>query len=223
MLKKTFICAVKELKERSFRAIASDESLDRDQEIIRSSAWTISSGLNEFKANSVILYAHDSRNLPVAKAVDIGIQAGKLMVTVQFPAAGVSQLSDETYGLVRSGILTSLSVGFLGNKWEYDQAGHRVWTDVTLLEISLVPIPANPGARVVEVKSSSGFRDIDLAAIPYLKKKVETDIDLAAIELSFEDSYRIRREQAYDKELERLNIQRPVARVAFRCGKFDKD
>lgn len=165
---KTFNLQVKQLQgERVFRAIASDESIiDRDNEIIKASAWSINGGLNNFKANPVILYGHDGRNnLPISKATNIWIESGKLMIDVQFPPEGTSQLSDECYGLVKAGILKTLSVGFIGKNYEFDKAGRKVWTDCELLEVSLTPTPSNVGARVVEVKSSKQDIEFDLSSI----------------------------------------------------------
>ena len=165
MLTKNFTFKASELAERSFRAIASDESVDRDDEIIASRAWTDFNGLDNFKQNPVIMYGHDGRNnLPIAKASNIWTEDNKLMVDVAFPPAGTSQLSDECYGLVKSGILKTLSVGFLGRKHIADPMNRRIWTDCELLEISLVAVPSNTSARVIAVKAAAGV-EFDLDAI----------------------------------------------------------
>jgi HK97 family phage prohead protease len=225
MIRKTFDLQlqVKQSKvTRGFRAIASDETIvDRDNEIIRASAWM--NGLTNFKANPVILYGHDCQNnLPIAKAVDIWVDAGRLMVDVEFPAEGTSQLSDECYNLVKSGILKTLSVGFMSRKHEYDGQGRKIFIDVELLEISLTPTPSNVGARILEVKST-GKQQIDLGkltktdikqmvaeAIQKLSCKDNRTInnkafDLAAIETPVEIKIKMKNEAQWQRELEAIN------------------
>lgn len=139
----------KALQDRTFRAVASTESQDRDGEVILAGAWQ--NGLDEYRRNPIVLFAHDNKQLPVAKTTAISVQDKSLVMEGQFPAAGISRLSDEVYSLLKGGFLTSLSVGFLGKKYQYI-GNIKTWQEVQLLEISLVPVPANAEARVLQVK-----------------------------------------------------------------------
>jgi len=64
----------------------------------------------------------------------------------------------ETYKLMKHGYIKGLSVGFRpkrgGVKWD-EENDIRYIKSATLLEISIVSIPANPGARIHAVKSLS--------------------------------------------------------------------
>lgn len=66
----------------------------------------------------------------------------------------------EIYPLLKSGAL-SLSIGFQsGPSDSYTKDGHRHFKNLDLLEVSLVSVPANPGAVVRQVKS---FADCESA------------------------------------------------------------
>lgn len=66
----------------------------------------------------------------------------------------------EYYSMVKEGIISRMSVGFIVNKAEEDikeingqERFVRVIKEGELLEVSLVPIPANDKARVTNVKA----------------------------------------------------------------------
>jgi uncharacterized protein len=69
----------------------------------------------------------------------------------------------EALSLLKGGAVSGLSIGFRtapgGSK--HDGKGIRTLTDVDLVEVSLVAIPANRRARVTDVKSVSSMRDFE--------------------------------------------------------------
>jgi HK97 family phage prohead protease len=109
--------------------------------------------LANFRANPVILWAH-SQDQPIGRAVEIGVKGNALVARIKFAPAGVSQKADEVRGLVKASVISAASIGF-----DFDptdarpinpnnpSAGKRVnkWT---LLECSMVSIPADPSALV---------------------------------------------------------------------------
>lgn len=73
------------------------------------------------------------------------------------PTAKISATTrgDEAYQLARDGVLDGFSVGFKPVKWhmERDEIGeYVVYDEVIVREVSLVPFPAYPSARVKEVR-----------------------------------------------------------------------
>ncbi len=68
----------------------------------------------------------------------------------------------EMRALVAAGAVSGLSIGFRTLKAQNRKGGGRTIKSLDLLEISLVTIPAHPGARVSSVKSAA--RAISLAA-----------------------------------------------------------
>jgi HK97 family phage prohead protease len=132
----------REVAARTFRFVASTGTLDRDGDILDPDGWR----LDAFRRNPVILVAHESRSLPVARAAYVGVVDGQLVLDVEFPPAGTTRVADEVFNLVREGFLRAVSVGFVPDDWEPLVGGGRRYTSMELLEVSLVPIPANPEA-----------------------------------------------------------------------------
>ena len=139
-------CEVKKLGERQYEFTASTSTQDRDGEVIEALGWD----LKNFKKNPVIMYAHDYRTLPIGKAPRVWVsQGGELKNTVEFPPEGTYEFADIVERLVDTGYLKTESVGFIPKKWEDgdgEKAPRRTYTKQELLEISIVPIPANPDA-----------------------------------------------------------------------------
>src|SRR5882724_11100328 len=98
---------------RQVKVICSTAGVDRMGDII------VQEGLDltAYRKNPVVLWGHDS-DVPVAKAVEIGIEGGKLKATVQFPAEGVDSESDWVYGKIKAGIVNATSVGFSPEEFE---------------------------------------------------------------------------------------------------------
>lgn len=62
----------------------------------------------------------------------------------------------EALALLKAGAINGLSIGFRARAAERGPNGGRVLTDIELVEISLVSLPAANRARVTSVKSESG-------------------------------------------------------------------
>lgn len=137
---------------RTIRFIASDETVDRYGDIIRASGWNLAN----FDVNPVLLFAHNSRapSIGTAKAWVDGTQ---LLADATFHAEGISAFADEIWRITDAGGLRAVSVGFLPTEEPNlilsapDQNGSQMVTGFEfiaqdLLEISVVPVPANPAA-----------------------------------------------------------------------------
>ena len=58
--------------------------------------------------------------------------------------------------LIRRGALDSFSIGFAVNDYEIREDGGRLFTDIELVETSVVDVPANPRAQLDSIKLSDG-------------------------------------------------------------------
>lgn len=139
-------------EERTLRFIGSDETPDRDRDIISVNGWE----LDNYMKNPVFLWAHDYSVPPVGKAVSVFKENGKLMFDIQFPDKDVYPFADMVYNLYKGGFLNATSVGFIGKEAELRedtevadlpewQRGVRFMRQ-ELLELSAVPVPSNPSA-----------------------------------------------------------------------------
>lgn len=118
----------------TFEVIASTESVDRQGESILLEGWDLKNYMN----NPVILWGHDYWSLPIGKATDVSIADGQLVVKGIFASTEFAQQVRKLYD---EGIIKTVSVGFIPM-----QRQGNVITQAELLELSFVPVPANPDA-----------------------------------------------------------------------------
>lgn len=149
-LTKFFKSKANSINEDKYQAtfVISDESVDRQGEVIKQDGWD----LENFKKNPVILFGHDSWELPIGKAVDIYTEGDKTYAVIEF-AVDIYDKAKTIWEMVKRGILNTVSVGFMNMEYvdgeDYDNVE---LTKNELLEISIVPIPANPNAIVLAAK-----------------------------------------------------------------------
>src|SRR5687767_5765621 len=62
--------------------VCSNATVDRYGDIIEQN-WA----LDNFRKNPVLLFAHESRSLPVGRVSQIGVQGGQLIAQLEFPTA----------------------------------------------------------------------------------------------------------------------------------------
>lgn len=104
------------------------------------------------RGNKVRLFdSHNTRRLPIGRAVELQEQADGLHAAFEIAA---TRDGDDALELVRSGTVDAFSVGFRGirERWE-DKV--MVRTEAALMEVSLVGLPAYLGATVAGVRSQS--------------------------------------------------------------------
>jgi HK97 family phage prohead protease len=105
--------------------------------------------LERFLANPVALFAHDSRSLPIGRATQVGVVDGKLHGTIVFASAKANPVAEQVWQSLQEGTLRAVSVGFIPHSVRVERENDRdvyVLSDNELLEISVVPIPANADA-----------------------------------------------------------------------------
>lgn len=156
---KTFISEIKSVNEKDFtlEAVVSDETVDRYGEVIKIDAWK--KRLGRYKAQPVLLSSHryDKLTNQIGKAEKIYTKDGQLIAKFKYFHGEGNEEADWAWKLASKFGMAAYSVGFLPYKAddkEYDEdvkAGKKAWreyTDVELLEISQVLVPANPSAMM---------------------------------------------------------------------------
>jgi len=177
---KYFFAKVKAINEqaRTIEAVASTSDLDRDKDIILPSAFKES--IASFKANPVILATHQHRlstgSSPVigsAQPESIAVTEAEVLFTMSFAS---TVLGEEYWQLYRDKHMRAFSIGFIPIEWEDkkdEKLGYvRTYTKIELLEISAVPVPANPNA----LARAKGFYENDDI------KNIVTEIIRASLE-----------------------------------------
>jgi HK97 family phage prohead protease len=130
--------------KRQFNFVFTVEKEDRDGEIVRVAGIRY----ENFLRNPVLCYGHDHSQtighiVSVSRSVIDGHPA--LVGTAQIDPPGVSELADRTYAQIQSGSLRGMSIGFSS-----DRKVGNVYEQSELLEVSVVPIPANANAIITE-------------------------------------------------------------------------
>lgn len=156
----TDIKAADDPESRSLLFSISSEAVDRMGDTIAVDGWK----LDAYRKNPVVLWAHDSSSLPVAKSPRVWIEDKRLKAEAEFTPAGLLRFNDAVFDMIKGGFLSATSVGFAPHKYAFaDDPARKYGIDFIeqeLLEFSIVPVPANAEA-LIEGKAAG----IDVAAI----------------------------------------------------------
>ena len=168
----TEVKAAAEADDRTLRFIGTTAARDRMGDEVTLSGWDFKA----FRKNPVFLWAHDYRALPIGKVTkiakdDIGNGEKGWTFDVNFAPADANPVAEQCLKLARGGYLNAVSVGFQSHasKWiEEDEEAKdkrkketpdkhpgKVFLKKELLELSLVPVPAN--AEALQVARKKGM------------------------------------------------------------------
>ena len=115
---------------------ANTTTVDRVGDVIPMTAWN--KALENYLKNPIILTQHD-HDEPCGRMVDYRVDEKGLWVKARISAA-----AENTFNLVKDGVLTAFSVGFTVKDAVYDSVTDLfIIKDLELLEISVVSIPCN--------------------------------------------------------------------------------
>ena len=142
--------------KRQIRVTAASGKADRSGDIVSVKGIE----LDNFRKNPIILWSHDHYGLPIAKAVEMSVVNGKLEMLLEFATKEMYEFADTVYKLVKGGFLKGVSIGarVLEAEWivnEDEEIIGRKFNRLELLELSVVPIPADSKALITAVKSGA--------------------------------------------------------------------
>ena len=143
-----------------FGGIASNTDVDRDNE--RISPNVLQKMAADLEMNSTVFFNHKHDELPIGKVVKAWVEDGNLKVKIMPSRA---KAVEDVITQISEGVLKSFSIGGKVKKAEsvYDQkSGKHVKEikDLDLYEVSVVGVPANPGASIGEFISKA-FKDFE--------------------------------------------------------------
>jgi len=150
MLKKYIEAKIIRTKDK-IEFVATDETIDRYGDSLKMEDWD----LKEFKKNPVLLVNHDYRveNI-VGKVRNLKRDKEKKRLTFEPLFHDITELAKGVKKMVEDKFLNTVSVGFIPHSDEKKKS-----ITLELLEISFVPIPANPGAHQLMVKEIDRMND----------------------------------------------------------------
>lgn len=157
-----FVGVVKDvnLERRTMVMTGTDETKDRDGDIIRLSGWD----LDNYRKNPVFLWAHSYGSVPLAAAEKVvrKREPARMDFYLRYPTLGIYPFSDMILNLYSEKIINASSVGFIPNKWNPmppDEEGNasfgREFIKQELLELSGCAVPSNPNALQNALKGKS--------------------------------------------------------------------
>ena len=147
----------------------STDTVDRVGDVVEQN-WD----LDNYKKNPVLLYAHDYSQLPIGRTNPY-MDGGKLKFDVEFVPKEIYPFAGTVEAMVELGFLNAVSVGFK----PLDMDGTRIKRS-ELLELSIVPIPANAEALIE--RKGMGMRPIYRTDLDYAAKMTAARIDEAVSE-----------------------------------------
>ncbi len=172
MLHKTFEIKAAE----DGRMIASTPDVDRDKDRVMPNG----AKLENFIKNPVLMYGHNYRDpwALIGKAADLQVDAGGINFQPELrEPANDSDPMTVIRALWDQKLLRAASIGFNPTKWMENEVGGRDFVEWELLEISIVPIPANQNALRLAAKAIDGGGEDSGATftVPLLPKTATAD------------------------------------------------
>lgn len=135
-------------KDLIIEGMASTVDKDRVGDVIEANAWR--NGVTNFKKNPIILFNHNY-NRPIGRATSVKQTEDGLAIT-----AKISKAAGEIVELIKDGVLSTFSVGFMIKDADYDKDSDTfLIKKAELLEVSVVSVPANQSATFSVKKSLS--------------------------------------------------------------------
>lgn len=130
---------------------ASTTDIDRAGDVVPKDVWE--KGLENYLKNPIILSQHDHDD-PIGRMVDHKIDNKGLWIRARISAAA------EVFNLIKDGVLTAFSIGFMIKDAEYNSAANVfVVKDLELTEISVVSIPCNQNTIFSVAKAFDNAED----------------------------------------------------------------
>jgi len=171
-MQKAFPTDVKVVEgERAVMATISTSAVDRDGEVL------IPQGCNakDYQKNPIICLNHSYYALPIGKCVALQREENAVVAKIVFAKRpddhpiGEEWVPDTIFSLFQQGVLNAFSVGFMPlesrpatqkDLERFGESCRRVFSKWSLLEVSVVPIPANQEAVAMAVSKGAVSMDV---------------------------------------------------------------
>ena len=140
-----------EVDSRVIRFLGTDETKDRSGDVMSMQGWNI----GNYMKNPIFLWAHNYTQPPIGKAVNVQYDNDKKGLTfdIKFADRDTYAFADTIYKLYKGGFLNAVSVGFIGQEIQPGENANVI-SKAELLELSAVPVPANPNALQMSMKKA---------------------------------------------------------------------
>lgn len=135
---------------RTVSFVLSTSAEDRAGDTIDQNGWM----LDSYKANPVVLWAHNSSAPPIGRCSNLRLTNRGLEADVTFATAEEYAFADTVFKLVKGRFINAGSVGFMAHKYSarYDDKSNFQgisFEQQELTEFSICPVPMNSEALCV--------------------------------------------------------------------------
>lgn len=172
---RAFAASVPEASSRSVKVIASTDRLDAAGRIVAQD-WD----LTRFQSNPVVLWNHGVSDalfsapatevtLPIGYASDVRVEGSLLKATLAFVDASANPLAEKVWQGIRQGSVRGVSIGWhatTASEEIHEGQPVTVLRGNSLVEISIVAIPANPEAIVENERLAASLRQRASIGLP---------------------------------------------------------
>lgn len=143
---------------------ANCTTIDRSGDVIPKTAWE--NALVNYLKNPIIL-AHHDHSQPIGRMVDHRIEDKGLWIKARISAA-----AEDVFNLIKDGVLTAFSVGFIVKDAVYDSVTDLfVIKELELLEVSVVSVPCNQDSTFSLSKAFENAEDYSKFKSQFAKKE----------------------------------------------------
>jgi HK97 family phage prohead protease len=194
-------------EDESMTCIAkiSTKDVDRDGDILIPTGCDFT----DYTKNSVICWDHSYSMPPIGKMLSLEVTSDTIYGKMKFAE---TSMGSEIWSLIKGGFLKTCSIGFIAKEVlvagtsafkQYVRENNiiitdqvkRIITKFTLIENSIVSIPANQEALVIAVSSKSlklddkllkelGIKEVKIAPnMPEVSKVIDESIQAASVEI----------------------------------------
>lgn len=161
---------------RTATFVFSDNSVDLYGDTINERGWDTEA----FEKNPVALFGHDPSKpeYVVGRAKNLRVEGNRLVGDIEFMEASINPTAEVVYQMVKGGFLNAVSVGFMPLEWvatkDKSRPGGIDFKRQSLMEISIVPLPANQNS-LVQARAAG----IDVDRLGLVEKTIEVPADNA--------------------------------------------
>lgn len=199
-IQKLFNIDIKSINEadRQITFCFSDDKEDRMGEIVDQGSWDT----KNYELNPIILFGHDSSQPENVLGQGVALQlnqGGKSYITAQFDEAEINPKADMVFRQLIKRTLRCVSAGFVNHSSEIVN-DIPVLKDNELLEVSIVPIPANPRALALQMREGS----ISHKDGQWLLDNMRKEADWVEKQLSTDNAEGEIKEKAMEEKLDQL-------------------
>lgn len=190
---------------------ANTTDKDRVGDIVTANAWA--KGVDNYRKNPVLLYQH-KHDQPIGRVDKVTVD--KKGIYVDAIVSGAAEKLHGVQTLIKDGALKSFSVGFRVKDGKYDNNSDCMTiTDVELLEISVVSVPANQNSLFSIRKSFENDGDYEEFVKNFKESEEEMEIEETIVEEKSEEAISETEVEAVEETTETIEVEEKASETSL--------